>query len=94
MARNKRTPREPYNTNPHVKVFYELPFGHDTITPPDRIRIKNERGLFQVYQFAYHNQTAVTWVDCMSTANGEFRSFYVEKIKAVERKKSIRKKLK
>ncbi len=94
MARKKATQREPYWLNPHIKTMHELPFGRDIIKPGDNIRIKNQRGTYKVYQFAYNDQTAVTWVDCMHNDHGSFHSFYVTRIKRVDRaKRSIRKKL-
>lgn len=94
MARKRVTDSEPYNFNPHIKMMYELPFGNDLIKPGDKVRIKNQRSTFEVYQFAYHSESAVTWVDCRNTATGSYHSFYVHKIRNVVRpKKSIRKKL-
>lgn len=94
MARKKITHSEPYHLNEHIKVMYELPFGKDMIKPGDYVRIKNQRGKYRVYQFAYHNESAVTWVDVMNETTGAFHSYYVTRIKRVERsKKSIRKKL-
>jgi hypothetical protein len=86
--------KEPYHLNPHIAVTYELPFGNDLIKPGDKIRIKNLRGTFTVHKFAQHTAKDVMWVDCQDTKTGEYKSFYVEKIKSIVRaKRSYRKKL-
>ena len=84
----------PYNHNPHISCYYELNFGKDVIKPGDKIKVKGARGYFIFHKWAHNSELDISWVDCMSEATGEFRSFYLDSIKSVYRaKKSIRKKL-
>ncbi|HET8689515.1 MAG TPA: hypothetical protein VFM18_23130 [Methanosarcina sp.] len=78
--------------NPHIHVDYELPFAKDVIRPGDIIRIKADRGRFRFIRVATNMEKNVTWVDCFDVASGDYRSFYVEKIKLVERPKKSRRK--
>ena len=88
-----RQPKEtPPYLNEHIHVEYELPFARDVIKPGDIVKIKSDRGRYRFVRVATNRQKNVTWIDCHDVASGDFRSFYVEKIKFVERKKSRRKK--
>lgn len=95
MAKKRRgTVLEPYSHNQSIVLYYEFPFGKDVIKPGDTIRIRNLRGTFKVFKFVHNMEKNVQWVDCMDNKTGEFKSFYVEKIKTVVRpKRSRRKKL-
>lgn len=83
-----------YRVNPDISVFYELKFGKDVIKPGDSLKFKDVRGTFKFIRLAHNIKKDVTWIDCFSPATGEYRSFYVDKLKGIVRaKKSIRKKL-
>ena len=85
---------KPYGTNPNICVYTELEFGRDIIKPGDKIKFKNLRGNFTFHKWVHNSELDVTWIDCMDNKTGEFRSFYIERLKGVVRaKKSIRKKL-
>lgn len=90
--KRKAISAEPYGDNENIFVSYELPFGRDVMKPGDIIKIKNERGKFRFIKCAHHAGKDVTWVDVMNIDNGEFRSFYVEKIKLIIRPKKSRRK--
>jgi hypothetical protein len=83
-----------YKVNPDISVFYELKFGKDTIKPGDNLKFKDVRGSFKFIRLAHNVKKDVTWIDCYSPTTGEYRSFYVDKLKGiVHAKKSIRKKM-
>ena len=86
--------RKHYGVNPDISVFYELKFGNKTIEPGDTLKFKDVRGTFRFIQLAHNIKKDVTWIDCYSPTTGEYRSFYVDRLKAVvHAKKSIRKKI-
>ena len=97
MSRKKIEPTEPrkhYGVNPDISVFYELKFGNKTIEPGDTLKFKEVRGTFRFIQLAHNVKKDVTWIDCYSPTTGEYRSFYVDRLKGVvHAKKSIRKKM-
>lgn len=98
MANKKKlansTDRPAYAVNPDISVFYELKFGKDIIKPGDALKFKDVRGSFKFIQLAHNAKLDVTWIDCFSIETGEYRAFYVEKLKGVvHAKKSIRKKM-
>lgn len=92
MAKRKIDLTEPYAFNPSIYVSYELPFGQDLMKPGDIIKIKNQRHSFKFIKVCHNAEKDVTWVDVMSTKDGQFRSFYVEKIKLIVRPKRSRRK--
>lgn len=79
----KRKELTPYWYNPHISVFYELEFGKKLLVPGTRFKVRGCRGVFIFHKLVHHSKLDKTWVDCMDDNNGEYRSFYVEKIKAV-----------
>lgn len=86
--------RPAYAVNPDISVFYELKFGKDTIHPGDMLKFKDVRGSFRFIQLAHNSKLDRTWIDCFSVETGEYRAFYVDKLKGiVHAKKSIRKKM-
>jgi len=93
MARKKKVEiTQPYEYNPSIYVAYELEFGRDTMKPGDIIRIKNQRGTYKFFKVVHNAEKDVTWVDVMSTKDGQFRSFYVDRIKLIVRPKRSRRK--
>jgi hypothetical protein len=83
-----------YGVNPDISVFYELKFGKDIIKPGDSLKFKDVRGSFRFIRLAHNIKKDVTWIDCYSPTTGEYRSFYVDRLKGVvHAKKSIRKKM-
>lgn len=91
MAR-KKIASVSYFHNPNIVTYEELPFGKDVIKPGDNIKVKGVRGTFKVHKFVHHQDKGVQWVDCMDNLTGEFRSFYLERIKLVIRPKKARRK--
>lgn len=84
-------PVEPYAVNPKISVIYHLLYGKDTITPGDKIRIRNMRGTFTFVRLAHNEELDSTWIDC-TDSTGAMRSFHVAKLKSVVRpKRSYRK---
>jgi hypothetical protein len=83
---------DPYYYNPHVTVFYEFKHGNDEITIGTPLKFKYERSVFKFMKAAHHSEKNVTWIDCMETVTGVFRSFYVEELKGVVKPKKRRKK--
>lgn len=93
--RNSAPAREPYSLNDDIHVQYEVDFQGDTIRPGDMLKFKNTRGTFRFRLLAHNIAHDVTWIDCMDNKTGEFRAFYIDKLKSVVRpKKSRAKKLK
>jgi len=98
MSRKKKTestekPRY-YGVNPDISIFYELKFGNKVIEPGDTLKFKDVRGTFRFIQLAHNVKKDITWIDCYSPTTGEYRSFYVDRLKGiVHAKKSIRKKM-
>jgi hypothetical protein len=83
-----------YKVNPDISVFYELKFGKTVIKPGDSLKFKDVRGSFRFIRLAHNIKKDVTWIDCYSPSTGEYRSFYVDRLKGVvHAKKSIRKKM-
>lgn len=95
MSRQKKEyDRKPYHVNDDISVFYEIKYGSEVIKPGDLIKIKDARGSFRFIQLAHNIQKDVTWIDCIDNLTGEYRSFYVDRLKGLLRaKKSIRKKM-
>jgi hypothetical protein len=94
VSRKKNTNIEyiPYSMNPNIHVYFELQFLKDVIKPGDKIRFKNVRGEFIFLHMAHNSEKDVTWIDCRSPATGEYRSFYVDRLKGVVRDKKSRRK--
>lgn len=70
---------------------FEFPLGRDIVKAGDRIKIRQERGWFTFYKIVHNTKLDVTWVDVTSD-KGEWRSFYIERVKQVDRpKRSYRK---
>lgn len=83
-----------YGVNPDISVFYELKFGKDIIKPGDSLKFRDVRGTFKFVRLAHNIKKDVTWIDCFSPTTGEYRSFYVDRLRGIVRaKKSIRKKM-
>lgn len=84
--------REPYAHNDQIFVSYEFPFGRDVMKPGDIIKIKNQRGKFKFLKVAHNASKDVTWVDVMKVEDGQFYSFYIDRIKLIIRPKKSRRK--
>lgn len=82
----------PYRNNPNIHVYYEVNFLKDTIKPGDKITFKGIRGEFIFILMAHNSEKDVTWIDCRNPATGEYRAFYVEKLKGLVRAKKSRRK--
>ncbi|NDB81323.1 MAG: hypothetical protein EB127_01030 [Alphaproteobacteria bacterium] len=83
VKKKKRTELTPYWFNPDISIFYELEFGKKTITQGSRLKVKGARGIFVFHKMVHNSKIDKTWIDCMDESSGEFRSFYVDKIKAI-----------
>lgn len=92
MPRRKKIEYIPYSNNENIHVFYELEFLKDVIKPGDKIKFKNIRGSFVFLHMAHNSEKDVTWIDCRSVETGEYRSFYVERLKGLIREKRSRRK--
>jgi hypothetical protein len=82
----------PYSMNPDITVYYELPFMKDVIKPGDQIKFKNIKSIYTFIHMAHNEKLDVTWIDCRDSATGEYRSFYVDRLKTVVRAKKSRRK--
>lgn len=82
----------PYSMNDDIHVYYELEFLKDTIKPGDKIKFKNVRGHFVFLHMAHNSALDVTWIDCRNPETGEYRSFYVDRLKSLVRDKKSRRK--
>jgi hypothetical protein len=78
----------------NVVCAFEFPLGSDTVKTGDLVRIKNLRGMFRFYKIAHNATLDVTWIDCTDAKTGEFRSFYLHKVKSkVKPKRSYKKRV-
>jgi hypothetical protein len=94
MPKKKEYDRKPYHVNEDISVFYEIKYGNELIKPGDIVKIKDARGTFRFIQLAHNIKKDITWIDCMNNVTGEYRSFYIDRLKGLVRaKKSIRKKM-
>jgi len=82
----------PYSINDDIHVYYEVEYLKDVIKPGDRIKFKHIRGEFVFILMAHNSEKDVTWIDCRDSATGEYRSFYVDRLKTVVRAKKSRRK--
>lgn len=82
----------PYSMNENIHVYYEIEFLKDTIKPGDTIRFKNVRGEFVFIMMAHNSEKDVTWIDCRNKKTGEYRSFYMDRLKSLVRDKKSRRK--
>lgn len=83
-----------YGFNDDICVKYELEFRGDLIKPGNLIKIKNDRATYKFRCLAHNIKLDSTWIDCMDTSNGAWRSFRIDKIKClVKPKRSRRKKV-
>lgn len=89
--KSKRTELNPYWYNPYISVFYELEFNKKILTPGTRFRVKGSRGTYIFHKLVHHSKNDKTWIDCMDDTTGEYRSFYVERVKSVVPPKRSRK---
>jgi hypothetical protein len=93
MARRKvKLVYTPYGGNPDIDVVYELPFGRDVIVPGDKIKFKNDRGVYIFQRLCSHRKTGNVWIDCLSEDRKSFNSKRIEKLKGVIRPKKSRRK--
>ena len=88
--RRSKTVNIPYSHNKNIHVFYTLDFGKDEIGPGTPLKFKNQRGTFKFIKWVHNQDLDVQWIDCMDNTTGEFRSFYIERLKGIVKKKSRR----
>jgi hypothetical protein len=87
----KSTELKPYWYNPYISVFYELEFNKKMVVSGTRLKIKGSRGNFVFHKLVHHSKLDKTWIDCMDDHTGEYRSFYVDRIKSIIPPKRSRK---
>ncbi len=92
MPRKNKIEYIPYSKNENIHVYYELEFLKDVIKPGDKIKFKNIRGHFVFLHMAHNSEKDVTWIDCRNIETGEYRSFYIERLKGLIREKRSRRK--
>lgn len=90
--KKQKTTLNPFHYNDAITVFYEMKHGRDEIIIGTPLRFKYERGTFKFLKLVHNEDKGVTWIDCMDTKNGTFRSFYVSKLVGVVKPKNKRKK--
>jgi len=87
MTRTKRLYDEipeRYGDNEHISLQYHFDFKGKEITPGTKLKIKGEYGdTFVFQQLAHNSKLDSTWIDCMSTKLGVFRSFRVDRVSSV-----------
>lgn len=84
MSRKKNQPTERpthYGVNPDISIFYEFKFGKETISTGDMIKFKDVRGTYKFIGVAHNAVKNVSWIDCLDSTTGEYRAFYVDKLK-------------
>lgn len=86
-----------YPNNDKIHVQYEVEYTNgkvtDKVKPGDRIRIKNQRGVFIFRCLAHNIEQDFTWIDCFEYKDRRFRAFPIEMFRGpVKAKKSRRKK--
>ena len=79
---------------PHIIPSFEFEFQGDTIVPKALIKFKNTRGIFKFRCIATNVTTGKTWIDCINVDTGEWKSFYVEKLKGLVKPKRSRRRRK
>ena len=83
---------KPFSHNENIHIYYSLEFGKDEIGPGTPLKFKNQRGVFKFIKWVHNQDLDVQWIDCMDITTGEFKSFYMERLKNIVKKKSRRKK--
>lgn len=83
---------QPFHYNQSITVFYEMKHGNDQISAGTVVRFKNRRGTFKFVKLVHNAEKNVSWIDCMETNTGIYRSFYVEELKGMVKPKKRRKK--
>jgi hypothetical protein len=74
--------------NPDIVVYYELQFNGEIMKPGEKFKIKNDSKTYIFQCFAHNITLDSSWIDAMCLDTGEFRSFRVDRIKGLVRKKS------
>lgn len=83
---------KPYWYHEHIFIYDELQFKNDTIKVGDELKFKNARGSFKFIRFAHNSQKDVSWIDCVESKTGVYRSFYIDQLATVVRAKKSRRK--
>lgn len=78
-----------YTFNDDIHVQYELEFKKDIIKPGNRIKIKNQRGVFLFRCVAHNVRLDKTWIDCIGP-DSQWHSFPIEKLKTLVKPKRSR----
>lgn len=83
---------QPFHYNQSITVFYEMKHGNDHISVGTVVRFKNRRGTFKFVKLVHNAEKGVSWIDCMESGTGIYRSFYVEELKGMVKPRKRRKK--
>ncbi|AXH67278.1 hypothetical protein SEA_WOFFORD_96 [Streptomyces phage Wofford] len=83
-----------YGGTPHIVPAFEFEFEGETIYPKALIKFKNTRGTFKFRCVATNIHTGKTWIDCINADTGEWKSFYVEKLKGPVKPRKTRRRRK
>lgn len=94
MVQKKKSSKQqkPFAWNSGIIIFYEITHGRDVITTGTPIRFKYQRGVFKFIKMVDNSELGVSWIDCMDSKTGVFRSFYVDQLRGVVKPKKTRKK--
>lgn len=97
MARKKLTKRttpprteHTYELPAHVTKYTDLDFDGETISPGQKVKIKNKRGTFTYRGWAHNSKKDVQWLELVEDKTGQFRQFYVNELRSVVRPKRSR----
>lgn len=85
-------PRPPYFGMEHIKLYDSLEFDGEMISPGQKVKIKNKRGLYTFRGWVHNTRKDVQWLDLMEDKTGQFRQFYIEQLRGVVKPKRSRKK--
>lgn len=83
---------KPYNHNPHIVCHYSMVHGESVVEVGSEIKFHGTRGKFKFIKHVVNSELEVEWIDCMDLKTGEFRSFYVNRLKHKPAKKRKRRK--
>jgi hypothetical protein len=77
ISRKKTKLGMPFPHNPDMVIEYNF----EGIEVGDHIKFTGTKGTFKFLKLVHNPRRDVTWIDCMSTKTGEYRSFYSDRLK-------------
>ncbi|WXW92589.1 oxidoreductase [Streptomyces phage Enygma] len=78
----------------HIVPAFEFELDGEVILPKALIKFKNTRGTYKFRCVATNTKTGKTWIDCINAETGEWKSFYVERLKGLVKPKRSRRRRK